>query len=59
MMITKKFEVELYNDASGESRSVEVEAKNAHDAECEANEFYEGFCARRVKECHLNSVKKA
>lgn len=50
MMNIKSFEVYLYNRKSGESRTVEVEAKTKREAEHIANDMFYGFLTERVKE---------
>lgn len=49
-MNIKVFEVYLYNHKSGESRTVEVEAKSKREAEHIANDMFYGFLTERVKD---------
>lgn len=49
-MNIKVFEVYLYNHKSGDSRTVEVEAKSKREAEHIANDMFYGFLTERVKE---------
>lgn len=49
-MNIKVFEVYLYNHKSGDSRTVEVEAKSKREAEHIANDMFYGFLTERVKD---------
>ena len=49
-MNIKNYEVLLVNHKSGDSRTVEVEAKSKREAEHIANDMFYGFLTERVKE---------